>query len=204
MFPDKYYNAIFVTEHGSWNRATSIGCRVVVVYLGCDTERADYSKVIGHEVFLDGFILNYNTDNYAGRPTDVEILYDGSMIIADDSSDNIYRVTYDPELVDDTVRSEEICDLPTPQPTERPTDDTPSPIDMTTTNDDGMTTTNDDDIMSTLFTDTISITDQSTLISQDEETTETTDEVVSDNAHGFDTFYFFSMFCAFFVFYITV
>ena len=119
MFPNKYYNSIFVAEHGSWNRDISIGVRVVVVVLGCDKEDDDYSRVIGHEIFLDGFILNENTNLYAGRPVDIEILYDGSIIISDDESHNIYRIIYDKTLDDTTRRTEDICGVPTPQPTDR-------------------------------------------------------------------------------------
>ena len=112
MFPNEYYMAIFVAEHGSWNRNTKIGARVMVISLGCDQQKEDYSKVINHMLFLggptDGMIVD---DLYIGRPVDIEVLLDGSIIISDDFSNNIYRITFDRNsVVDNTVRAAELCD----------------------------------------------------------------------------------------------
>ena len=106
MFPDRYYNAIFVAQHGSWNRDTKIGARVMVAFLGCDERVDDYSRVVGYETFLDGMIVG---DSYIGRPVDVEMLIDGSILISDDESNNIYRIVYDMSLEDDTMRYEYLC-----------------------------------------------------------------------------------------------
>eukprot|EP01084_Bolivina_argentea_P287449 493240_1 len=106
MYENKYYQSVFVAQHGSWNRVTKIGARVMVVYLGCDKYNHDYSKVIGYESFLDGMIKG---DSYIGRPVDVEMLYDGSLLISDDTSMNIYRIIYDVTFVDNTLRNEELC-----------------------------------------------------------------------------------------------
>ncbi len=106
MFPNRYYNAIFVAQHGSWNRDKKIGARVMTVILGCDERMDDYSRVVGYESFLDGMIVG---DSYIGRPVDVEMLYDGSLIISDDRSNNIYHVVYDTSLADDTRRYEYLC-----------------------------------------------------------------------------------------------
>lgn len=85
MFPKKYKNAIFLARHGSWNRSKKFGGDILVVYLNKD------GTVKSSEVFLTGFLEN---NNYVGRPVDVEIMRDGSMLISDDWNGAIYRITY--------------------------------------------------------------------------------------------------------------
>lgn len=84
QFPAAYRNAIFIAEHGSWNRSRKSGYRVMVV-------RTDGDKVISHEPFATGWLEN---ERNWGRPSDVLVLPDGSLLIADDGADAIYRVTY--------------------------------------------------------------------------------------------------------------
>jgi glucose/arabinose dehydrogenase len=86
MFPAEYKNAIILAEHGSWNRARKFGFRVVVV-------RLDGDKVVSYEPFITGW-LDDATDEVTGRPTDVEILDDGSLLVSDDWNGVLYRVTY--------------------------------------------------------------------------------------------------------------
>ena len=86
MFPEKYRNAIFVAEHGSWNRARKDGYRVMVAQL-------DGSRVTSYEPLITGW-LNEKTDEVSGRPTDIELLEDGSLLISDDYRGAVYRVTY--------------------------------------------------------------------------------------------------------------
>jgi glucose/arabinose dehydrogenase len=85
MFPKKYKNAIFLARHGSWNRSKKFGGDILVVYLNKD------GSVKSSEVFLTGFLQN---NNYVGRPVDVEIMKDGSMLLSDDWNGAIYRITY--------------------------------------------------------------------------------------------------------------
>jgi glucose/arabinose dehydrogenase len=85
MFPKKYKNAIFLARHGSWNRSKKFGGDILVVHLNRD------GTVKSTEVFLTGFLVN---NNYIGRPVDVEIMRDGSMLISDDWNGAIYRITY--------------------------------------------------------------------------------------------------------------
>ncbi len=85
MFPKKYKNAIFLARHGSWNRTKKFGGDILVVYLNKD------GTVKSSEPFLTGFIEN---NNYIGRPVDVEIMRDGSMLVSDDWNGAIYRITY--------------------------------------------------------------------------------------------------------------
>ena len=85
MFPDAYRNAIFIARHGSWNRTKKIGGDVIVVKLNKD------GTVKSQEEFLTGFLRN---NEYRGRPVDVEILKDGSLLVSDDYAGAVYRVTY--------------------------------------------------------------------------------------------------------------
>ena len=85
MFPKKYKNAIFLARHGSWNRTNKFGGDVVAIFLNKD----------GSVKSMDPFITGFLVDNkYIGRPVDVEIMKDGSMLLSDDWNGAIYRITY--------------------------------------------------------------------------------------------------------------
>ncbi len=88
QFPARYRNAILIAEHGSWNRseeAGHTGYRVIAVM-------EDDNGTMREETFIDGWLV----DNKAwGRPADIMMLPDGSILISDDQSDVIYRVSYD-------------------------------------------------------------------------------------------------------------
>ena len=86
MFPKKYYNQIFIAEHGSWNRSIPIGYRITLVML-------KENNAIKYEVFAEGW-LSENNKSW-GRPVDVEIYYDGSLLISDDTANVIYRIYYE-------------------------------------------------------------------------------------------------------------
>jgi glucose/arabinose dehydrogenase len=88
MFPSHYTNTIFMARHGSWNRTKKIGGDVVVVRLNKD------GTVRSQEPFLTGFL---QSNQYVGRPVDVQVLKDGSMLISDDHAGAVYRVTYGAE-----------------------------------------------------------------------------------------------------------
>jgi glucose/arabinose dehydrogenase len=84
MFPAKYHDAIFIAEHGSWNRSAPIGYRVVVAFPQADgTART--------EVFAEGWLSGGRT---TGRPVDVLVAPDGALLVSDDSADRIYRIAY--------------------------------------------------------------------------------------------------------------
>lgn len=86
MFPAKYRSGMFVAEHGSWNRTTPIGARLMFVPIKQD----------GHagkpEVFADGWLTP--TNEYLGRPVDVAALPDGSLLVSDDYAGAIYRISH--------------------------------------------------------------------------------------------------------------
>jgi glucose/arabinose dehydrogenase len=86
MFPQKYQGAIFSAQHGSWNRTTPVGARVMVTYLKPDGT-ADKT-----EPFAEGW-LNDNGE-YLGRPVDIATLRDGSLLVSDDFAGALYRITY--------------------------------------------------------------------------------------------------------------
>ena len=86
MFPPEYKNAIILAEHGSWNREHKLGYRVMVV-------RLDDNKAVSYEPLVTGW-LDDATDQVWGRPVDVEVLDDGSLLISDDWKGVLYRVTY--------------------------------------------------------------------------------------------------------------
>jgi glucose/arabinose dehydrogenase len=85
MFPREYHNALFIVRHGSWNKTKKIGGDIVVAKLNAD------GTVKSIEPFITGFLVN---NSYIGRPVDVEVLKDGSMLISDDWNGAIYRVSY--------------------------------------------------------------------------------------------------------------
>jgi len=88
MFPAAYRNQIFIAEHGSWNRSVPIGYRISLVRL--DEKR----RVVSYEPFIEGWL---GADRTAwGRPVDLEVMPDGSMLISDDRAGAIYRVSYAP------------------------------------------------------------------------------------------------------------
>jgi glucose/arabinose dehydrogenase len=84
MFPAEYRHQIFIAEHGSWNRSTPIGYRVSLVRLEGD-------EAVSYEPFAEGWLQGGKA---WGRPADVEILPDGSLLVADDLAGAIYRITY--------------------------------------------------------------------------------------------------------------
>ncbi|MDP4282903.1 MAG: PQQ-dependent sugar dehydrogenase [Bacteroidota bacterium] len=86
MFPSEYKNAIFIAEHGSWNRSIPIGYRVAVVKMDANGNAQD------PEIFAQGWLQNIR--DVSGRPVDVQFLQDGSMLVSDDFSGAIYRITY--------------------------------------------------------------------------------------------------------------
>ena len=89
-FPDKYHGGIFWAQHGSWNRTTPVGARVMFTPL--DEE----GNAVGAEVFAEGW-LNEETGEYRGRPMDIEFLPDGSMLVSDDFAGAIWRIAYNPQ-----------------------------------------------------------------------------------------------------------
>lgn len=85
MFPPQYRGAIFIAQHGSWNRTKKSGYRVMVAFV-------DGIRVTGYEPFITGFEEN---EKAWGRPVDVLPLPDGSLLVSDERAGAVYRATYD-------------------------------------------------------------------------------------------------------------
>ncbi|MBQ62428.1 MAG: sorbosone dehydrogenase [Gammaproteobacteria bacterium] len=88
QFPAKFSNQILIAEHGSWNRseeAGHTGYRITLAY-----HKEDGS--LKYETFIDGWLVNNKS---WGRPAHLLQLPDGSILIADDTANAIYRVAYD-------------------------------------------------------------------------------------------------------------
>jgi glucose/arabinose dehydrogenase len=88
QFPQKYRGGIFSAQHGSWNRTTPIGARVMFTALDADGAAAST------EVFASGW-LDESTGEYLGRPVDIAQLPDGSILVSDDLVGAIYRISYE-------------------------------------------------------------------------------------------------------------
>ena len=84
MFPAEYRQQIFIAEHGSWNRSKKIGYRVSLVKLRD-------GKAVAYEPFATGWLQN---EVAWGRPADVLVLPDGSLLVSDDHAGAIYRIVY--------------------------------------------------------------------------------------------------------------
>lgn len=85
MFPGEYKKQAFIAEHGSWNRSNKIGYRVTLVRLD------DNQNVTSYEVFAKGWLQG---ESSWGRPVDVEVMADGSMLVSDDAGGKVYRIVY--------------------------------------------------------------------------------------------------------------
>ncbi len=87
QFPAQYQGQLFVAQHGSWNRSTPQGYRVVLV-------KFKDGKPVADMIFADGW-LQANGD-VLGRPVDVLELADGSLLVSDDLKGVVYRIVYRP------------------------------------------------------------------------------------------------------------
>ena len=84
QFPAEYRNQIFIAEHGSWNRSSKIGYRITLV-------RSENGKAVAYESFATGWLQGQQA---WGRPADVQVAPDGSLLVADDTAGAIYRISY--------------------------------------------------------------------------------------------------------------
>jgi glucose/arabinose dehydrogenase len=87
QFPAEYQNQIFIAEHGSWNRSDKIGYRVTLVTLD-----ESGSNALSYKPFIEGWL---DEGEVLGRPVDVLVAADGSLLVSDDKAGMIYRVSYD-------------------------------------------------------------------------------------------------------------
>lgn len=85
MFPAEYQGRLFIAEHGSWNRSKKIGYRVMMVTLEDGLPSA-------YEPFAEGWLQR---EEVSGRPVDIAVLSDGSMLVSDDQGGRIFRIYYE-------------------------------------------------------------------------------------------------------------
>ena len=85
QFPAAYRNQVFIAEHGSWNRSKKIGYRVTQVTLDAAGNAVSYTP------FAQGWLQG---ESVWGRPADVLVAPDGSLLVSDDLAGAIYRIRY--------------------------------------------------------------------------------------------------------------
>jgi glucose/arabinose dehydrogenase len=86
QFPPEHRDSIFVAQHGSWNKSQRTGYKVIRVPLRNGVPTGEY------EDFLTGFVTE-NADVW-GRPVAIAVTADGSLLVTDDASNSIWRVSY--------------------------------------------------------------------------------------------------------------
>ncbi len=85
MFPAKYRGAIFIARHGPWNRTQKSAADVIVAWPDA------HGGIARWEPFMTGLVEN---NAYLGRPVDVLVMKDGSLLVSDDHNGAIYRISY--------------------------------------------------------------------------------------------------------------
>ena len=85
QFPTAYRGQLFIAQHGSWNRTEKVGYNILLVRFDGN------GAVTGSEVFASGWLQGQ--ENW-GRPNDILQMPDGSLLVADDQANAIYRIRY--------------------------------------------------------------------------------------------------------------
>jgi glucose/arabinose dehydrogenase len=84
QFPPEYRNRIFIAQHGSWNRSKKSGYRVMMATV-------KDNEVTKFEPFIEGWLED---EKVWGRPVDLLVMPDGSLLVSDDYAGVVYRVSY--------------------------------------------------------------------------------------------------------------
>jgi glucose/arabinose dehydrogenase len=85
-FPADYVGDAFAAEHGSWNRTTRTGYKVIRVRVKDGVPTGEYDD------FLTGFVVD--NSSVWGRPVGVTVAHDGALLVSDDGSGSVWRVSY--------------------------------------------------------------------------------------------------------------
>jgi glucose/arabinose dehydrogenase len=85
QFPSEYQGDIFASEHGSWNRSSRTGYEVIRVPMKDGRATGEYQD------FLTGFVVS-DTEVW-GRPVGIAVAQDGSLIVTDDASNTVWRIS---------------------------------------------------------------------------------------------------------------
>jgi len=88
MFPAEYRGSAFVALHGSWNRTRRTGYKIIRVPFRSGRPTG------GYDDFVVGWMSDEQSRTVSGRPVDLLVLPDGSLLISDDGAEKIWRVTY--------------------------------------------------------------------------------------------------------------
>jgi glucose/arabinose dehydrogenase len=83
MFPPEYQNRIIIALHGAWNRTQKMGFNLMQVTL-------TPGQPPKYEVFAEGWLQG---EEFWGRPVDVQVMRDGSLLVSDDWNGALYRIT---------------------------------------------------------------------------------------------------------------
>jgi len=86
IFPSEYRGDIFAALHGSWNRSSRTGYKVIRV------RRVNGVPTSEYEDFLTGFVVD--SQNVWGRPVGVAVAHDGALLVSDDGGGTVWRIAY--------------------------------------------------------------------------------------------------------------
>jgi glucose/arabinose dehydrogenase len=86
QFPQRYRNGLFIALHGSWNRSTTAGAKVVFVPFANNRPSGPI------EDFLTGFVVDPTANSKWGRPVGVTVTPDGSLLVSEDGGGSIWRI----------------------------------------------------------------------------------------------------------------
>jgi glucose/arabinose dehydrogenase len=88
QFPESLRGDLFVALHGSWNRSTPIGYKVIRIPFASGSPGPA-------EDFATGWMAtDGNRGSVWGRPVDVLVAADGALLVSDDDAGAIYRIAY--------------------------------------------------------------------------------------------------------------
>jgi glucose/arabinose dehydrogenase len=85
MFPDEFKGDGFAAEHGSWNRSSRTGYKVIRIRTKAGVPTGEY------EDFVTGFVINDR--QVWGRPVGVAVAHDGALLVSEDGNGTIWRIT---------------------------------------------------------------------------------------------------------------
>ena len=85
-FPAEYHGDAFAALHGSWNRATRTGYKVIRIHLNHGVATGQYDD------FLTGFVVD--NESVWGRPVGVTVAHDGALLVTEDGNGTIWRIAY--------------------------------------------------------------------------------------------------------------
>jgi glucose/arabinose dehydrogenase len=89
QFPQRYRNGLFVALHGSWNRSTTAGVKVIFVPFANNRPSGP------PEDFLTGFVVDPKANSKWGRPVGVTMTPDGSLLVSsDEGTQGIFRIRF--------------------------------------------------------------------------------------------------------------